>query len=254
MKVVLVGYTTANTQNMHEATGERWYPEGDGDAGDLIEFAGRACYESWDRPNPDTATNVGYIQNLTRAQHLSVLEHGVLSFYITDVSRSLTHELVRHRHFSYSQVSQRYVNPVDTDTGRFVIPPLLADSDAADYWFRASWDFSTHAYSEVLKIAERRAEMLGVEGRMAKKMAREAARAVLPNMTPTAIVVTGNHRSWLEFFAKRGTIHADQEIRALACELLRQCKQAEPNVYHGWDVVPVAINSFHTEVIQHDVQ
>ncbi len=74
----------------------------------LAEFAGRACYQSWKKPNPVTATNAGYLRHILEVGHLSVLEHGSVSFYITGISRSLTHELIRHRHFSYSQLSQRY--------------------------------------------------------------------------------------------------------------------------------------------------
>src|SRR5262249_31490582 len=75
----------------------------------LAEFAGRACYQSWNKPNPATATNQGYLRHILDVGHLSVLEHGVVTMYLTGVSRSLTHELIRHRHFSYSQLSQRYV-------------------------------------------------------------------------------------------------------------------------------------------------
>src|SRR5512138_4040908 len=74
----------------------------------LAEFAGRACYQSWSKPNPATATNAGYLKHILEVGHLSVLEHGTATFYFTGVSRSFTHELIRHRHFSYSQLSQRY--------------------------------------------------------------------------------------------------------------------------------------------------
>src|SRR5919198_4004516 len=85
-----------------------WSTDADGGQA-LAEFAGRACYQSWTKPNPATATNAGYLRHILEVGHLSVLEHGTVSFYITGISRSLTHELIRHRHFSYSQLSQRYV-------------------------------------------------------------------------------------------------------------------------------------------------
>ena len=82
----------------------------DADGGQaLAEFAGRACYESWHKPNPATATNAGYLRHILEVGHLSVLEHGSVTLYLRGVSRSLTHELVRHRHLSFSQLSQRYV-------------------------------------------------------------------------------------------------------------------------------------------------
>ena len=85
-----------------------WSTDADGGQA-LLEFAGRACYQSWSKPNPKTATNAGYLQHIIDVGHFSVLEHASVSFYITGISRSCTHELIRHRHFSYSQLSQRYV-------------------------------------------------------------------------------------------------------------------------------------------------
>src|SRR3712207_7558756 len=83
-----------------------WSTEAEGGEA-LAEFAGRACYQSWDKPNPATATNAGYLRHILEVGHLSVLEHGTVTMYLTGVSRSLTHELIRHRHFSFSQLSQR---------------------------------------------------------------------------------------------------------------------------------------------------
>src|SRR5690348_13988346 len=85
-----------------------WSTDADGGEA-LAEFAGRACYESWHKPNPATATNAGYLRHILDVGHLSVLEHGTVTVYLRGISRSLTHELIRHRHFSYSQLSQRYV-------------------------------------------------------------------------------------------------------------------------------------------------
>src|SRR6185436_8996725 len=73
-----------------------WETDADGGQA-LAEFAGRACYESWDKPNPATATNEGYLRHILEVGHLAVLEHATVSMYLTGVSRSLTHELVRHR-------------------------------------------------------------------------------------------------------------------------------------------------------------
>ena len=73
----------------------------DADGGQaLAEFAGRACYQSWSKPVPATATNAGYLDHILQVGHLSVLEHSSATFYITGISRSVTHELIRHRHFS----------------------------------------------------------------------------------------------------------------------------------------------------------
>ncbi|NBQ42878.1 MAG: FAD-dependent thymidylate synthase, partial [Mycobacteriaceae bacterium] len=99
--------------------------ETDADGGEaLVEFAGRACYQSWSKPNPRTATNAAYLRHIIEVGHFSVLEHATASLYITGVSRSCTHELIRHRHFSYSQLSQRYVPDGDA---RVVVPPGIDD-------------------------------------------------------------------------------------------------------------------------------
>jgi thymidylate synthase (FAD) len=99
-----------------------WETDAEGGEG-LAEFAGRACYQSWSKPNPATATNAGYLKHILEVGHLSVLEHGTVTFYMTGVSRSFTHELIRHRHFSYSQLSQRYVPEKDA---AMVEPDVIA--------------------------------------------------------------------------------------------------------------------------------
>ena len=67
----------------------RWSTDADGGEA-LAEFAGRACYQSWSKPNPSTATNAGYLRHILEVGHLSVLEHGVVTFYLTGVSRSFS--------------------------------------------------------------------------------------------------------------------------------------------------------------------
>ncbi len=100
-----------------------WSTDADGGQA-LTEFSGRACYQSWSKPNPRTATNAGYLQHIIDVGHFSVLEHAGVTFYITGISRSCAHELIRHRHFSYSELSQRYVPEPDS---HIVMPPGMED-------------------------------------------------------------------------------------------------------------------------------
>lgn len=204
-----------------------WRPD-DCEGGEaLAEFAGRACYQSWGRPNPATATNAGYLAHILEVGHLSVLEHGSVSFYVTGISRSLTHELVRHRHFSYSQLSQRYVPERDV---AMVEPDVIADSpELHDLFEQASVD-ALASYNDLLDGLE---ERFAAEPNAAlrRKQARQAARAVLPNATETRIVVTGNYRAWRHFLDMRATEHADVEIRALAIMLLRELQAVASNVF-----------------------
>src|SRR3989442_12555439 len=87
-------------------------------------MAGRVCYMSYGKGRK---TSREFIQHIIDVGHGSVLEHGVWSFLITGVSRSFTHELIRHRHFSYSQLSQPYVNESGSD---FVGPDAIAEDPA----------------------------------------------------------------------------------------------------------------------------
>ncbi|SCG70661.1 FAD-dependent thymidylate synthase [Micromonospora coxensis] len=193
----------------------------------LAEFAGRACYQSWKKPNPATATNAGYLAHILEVGHLSVLEHGSVSFYFTGVSRSFTHELIRHRHFSYSQLSQRYVPERDA---AMVEPAVIAEDPELHKKFVEAAEASVRAYTELLEGLEQRFTD-EPNPTLRRKQARQAARAVLPNATETRIVVTGNYRAWRHFIAMRATEHADVEIRELAVECLRQLQQVAPNVF-----------------------
>ncbi|CRK58495.1 Thymidylate synthase thyX [Alloactinosynnema sp. L-07] len=208
-----------------------WSTDADGGEA-LAEFAGRACYQSWKKPNPATATNAGYINHIIEVGHLSVLEHGSVSFYMTGLSRSLTHELIRHRHFSYSQLSQRYV---PEKSAAMVEPDVIAEDPELHAKFLEAAQAAQDAYNELLAGLEKKfADVKSATLR--KKQARQAARAILPNATETRIVVTGNYRAWRHFIAMRATEHADVEIRALAVECLRQLQKAAGNVFADFTI------------------
>jgi len=212
-----------------------WTTDADGGQA-LAEFAGRACYQSWTKPNPSTATNAGYLRHILEVGHLSVLEHGTVSFYLTGLSRSLTHELIRHRHFSYSQLSQRYVPERDA---AMVEPDVIAeDPELHELFLRAS-DQALAAYNGLLEGLEKR--FADVENAtLRRKQARQAARAILPNATETRIVVTGNYRAWRHFIAMRASEHADVEIRALAVACLRELQRVAGNVFADFAITQLS--------------
>ncbi|TQS44813.1 FAD-dependent thymidylate synthase [Cryptosporangium phraense] len=209
--------------------------ETDADGGEaLAEFAGRACYQSWSKPNPATATNAGYLRHILDVGHLSVLEHGSVTFYLTGISRSLTHELIRHRHFSYSQLSQRYVPERDAN---MVEPDIIKDDPELHEAFTQAAEASVAAYTTLLEGLEKKFAEEGATNRtLARKQARQAARAVLPNATETRIVVTGNYRAWRHFIAMRATEHADVEIRALAVACLRELQRIAANAFADFTI------------------
>jgi thymidylate synthase (FAD) len=248
MDVQCVGTTT-----FHQPKGVPWEPEiyrGAGSGADLVEFAGRACYQSWAKPNPATATNAGYIKHLLSVGHFSVLEHGVVSLYITGVSRSLTHELVRHRHFSYSQLSQRYVPERDA---KMVVPQPIFNDVQMMAGFMATARQTVRTYTELLRELELR-YTLEPNLTLRRKLARQAARAILPNATETKIVVTGNYRAWRHFLKLRATEHADMEIRALAVACLRVLWEEAPGIFNDFEIyamedgTEIAISSVGGEV------
>lgn len=230
-----------------------WSTDADGGAA-LVEFAGRACYQSWDKPNPRTAANASYVRHIIDVGHFSVLEHASVSFYITGVSRSCTHELIRHRHFSYSQLSQRYVPEHDSQV---VAPPGIEDDPELQEIFTAAADAGRAAYTELLSKLEAKFigdQPAGSSAVLRRKQARQAARAVLPNATETRIVVTGNYRAWRHFIAMRASEHADVEIRRLAIECLRQLVDVAPAVFSDFEIgvladgTEVATSPLATEV------
>jgi thymidylate synthase (FAD) len=206
-----------------------WETDADGGQA-LAEFSGRACYQSWKKPNPATATNAGYLAHILDVGHLSVLEHGSVTFYLTGVSRSFTHELVRHRHFSYSQLSQRYVD----ESHAVMIPPAVIEEDPEliDVFTNqcGSAKLAYLALYAALQVKFER-EHPDWSKTARRKAARQAARSVLPNATETKIVVTGNYRAWRHFLAMRATEHADVEIRFCAIQVLRVLREAAPNVF-----------------------
>jgi thymidylate synthase (FAD) len=219
-----------------------WTTDAEGGSA-LVEFAGRACYQSWSKPNPRTATNAGYISHIIDVGHFSVLEHASVSFYITGISRSCTHELIRHRHFSYSQLSQRYVPENDSQV---VLPPGVEDDPELREILTAAADASRATYTELLAKLEAKFAVGQPNekiGALRRKQARQAARAVLPNATETRIVVTGNYRAWRHFIAMRASEHADVEIRRLAIACLRQLVDVAPAVFADFEVSTLADGS-----------
>jgi thymidylate synthase (FAD) len=226
LKVQVVAYT-----KFEPPADVPWETDTDGGQA-LAEFAGRACYQSWTKPNPATATNAGYLQHILEVGHLSVLEHGTVSVYLSGISRALTHELIRHRHFSYSQLSQRYVPERDA---AMVEPAVIAEDPELHQLFLDATDAALAAYTALLEGLEKTFADVG-NATLRRKQARQAARAVLPNATETRIVVTGNYRAWRHFIAMRASEHADVEIRELAIACLRELQRIATNAFADFEI------------------
>lgn len=196
----------------------------------IVEYAGRVCYMSYN--NPAKRTTDQYIGNILGQKHYSVLEHSNITVLLEGVSRSLTHELVRHRHLSFSQLSQRYVDESDCS---FVIPPaILEDDEAFSMWYEEIKEIPDTYERLSDRLFEKNSHI--AEKTLRRKVAREAARAILPNCVETKLVVTGNIRAWRGVLELRGSTHAEREIRRLAVDLLKQFKYISESLFFGLDV------------------
>ncbi|MCZ2344438.1 MAG: FAD-dependent thymidylate synthase [Bacteroidales bacterium] len=219
----------------------------------LTESAGRVCYMSFARPRP--GGNAAYLGHIMEVGHGSVLEHAVWNLLITGVSRSLTHELVRHRAgMGYSQLSQRYV---DESVAEYVEPAIIA----ADPELHAIWrDAVAHAHRSYVTLADKLHAKLADPGAAAaamlppdadrttrRKTARQAARSVLPNATETKIFVTANARALRHFLEQRGSAFAEPEIRTLANVILNILQQESPNLFGDYQRVPLPDGTYEIQ-------
>ncbi|MCA8914204.1 MAG: FAD-dependent thymidylate synthase [Planctomycetes bacterium] len=290
-------------QRFLDTEADVWLTDTDNPAQRIPELAGRICYMSFGEKQ-GRKDNASYLGHIMQVGHGSVLEHAVFSLLLTGVSRSLTHELVRHRAgFAYSQLSQRYV---DESEAQFVIPPAVQGDPELEKLLKDHCDATLKVYGDLTdKLAEKYATPEGLvdfalreeqltEGETGKftfgeavdghdnlsidewrsrvaeseavakyfkkktirgrrKSAREAARSVLPNATETKIFVTGNVRSWRHFIELRGDIHAEAEIRALACDIARVMKKEAPNLFGDYEIVKLPDGSERTRTTHRKV-
>lgn len=170
---------------------------GHGTTDELIEYAGRVCFNSLDRFAEDTQR---FVRRRIDEAHLGLLEHVSFTFAINGISRSTANQLVRHRIASYAQESQRYVR----QTEEYVTPKTISSDELLDAIYHNTVSAAFHAYYGLLKAG----------------VPKEDARYVLPVGTKTNIVVTMNARSLLHFFDMRLAKGAQSEIRVMAFKML----------------------------------
>lgn len=217
-----------------------------GNGDDIAEFAGRQCYNSF----ATGRDSVAYHLNIKEQAHGSIYEHVNLCFLVSGVSRSLTHELIRHRvGTAYSQESQRYVDAKDI---RFVLPPLLAnhvagmsseelDADEELTIFRRSCHQSWKEYQALQERFVSRLRAMIEAGApddaivSVKKRANEAARSLLPNAAETRLVFTTNLRSLRHVLTLRGDEPADLEIRRLMPKVLTSARTHAPQFFADFE-------------------
>jgi thymidylate synthase (FAD) len=198
----------------------------------LIAKAAKLCYSQVGieqmNESMDSESTLKFIDMLMSMGHESPVEHVSFTFAVEGVSRSLTHQLVRHRIASYSQQSQRYVK---LDQFEYVIPPEVENDARAKEVYIAAMESSQQAYNEIADLLKEKYAASGMKPGAAEKKAIEDARYVFPNACETKIIVTMNVRSLLNFFHHRCCNRAQWEIRELAFQMLKLVKQVSPAIF-----------------------
>lgn len=215
MKIKLLSVTPAALELIY-AAGRQCYL--DGWVGDLwVEDLDDVCLVNpKDKELISTPEMVKLVNYLKESGHTSVLEHVKFTFAIDDVSRALTHQLVRHRLASYSQQSQRYVKmSVEFSLNNFITPPKIKNNSEA-----------LAVYEGVLRHIQATYNRL-----IALNIDPEDARYVFPNAAKTRIIVTMNCVALSHFFGLRCCTLAQWEIRNLANKMLSVCKEELPCVF-----------------------
>lgn len=174
----------------------------------IIEIAARTCYQSEDLMAPDKIGQL--LPKLIAMGHESPFEHAYATFRLSDVSRAMTHQLVRHRLMAVSQKSQRYVSEKSFS---WVVPPSVPEGDVDEF------------NRDMEGIRALYAKWVGVG------LKKEDARFVLPNACTSEIVASANFREWRHIFHVRCHPRAQWEIREACLRMLRELYRHAPHVF-----------------------
>jgi len=215
--------------------GARRFTEAPPGAETLIELAGRLCYESFEVGlNPNVTkirgSNKEYLQNILSKGDGSILEQGVTNWALLNISRILSHELVRHRvGVAISQESLRYVRLREI---KMWLPDELTE-DQKDAMVRAAKD-SEEAY---LKLAESVPwDKMNMD---AKKRMTSALRRILPDGLATNMIWSANHRTLRWVIEMRTDPAAEVEIRILFDQIAQVCVREWPSLYQDFARTPL---------------
>jgi flavin-dependent thymidylate synthase len=201
-------------------------------------FSGN-CYASFGPRRTTNDNAAAYFERLTSAGHGSVLEHSNFSFLLYGISRSVTHELVRHRAgVGISQISQRYVSKTVL---RFVERPEYQEDPDLHRLFEERADRAAAEYEamaeQLLERQEGGASMLTADFKTdARKKVQQTARSLLPNETEAPMVFTGNVRALRHITEMRADAHAESEIRNLALRIFLCLRTVDPILFGDYEL------------------
>jgi thymidylate synthase (FAD) len=209
------------------------------DSSQLCKIAGQVCYASFGPRRTTNENAAAYFERLTSAGHGSVLEHASFSFLLYGISRSVTHELVRHRAgVGFSQISQRFVSG---SVLRFVERPEYQGDEELHGFFEERVDRAGAEYGEMAdRLLERQEggdSMLSADYKTdARKKVQQTARSLLPNETEAPMVFTGNVRALRHIVEMRADAHAESEIRNLAVRIFLCLVTADPILFGDYEI------------------
>ena len=197
-----------------------------------IELAGRTCYKSEYKITSDSAKR--FVKMLIDRGHHAMIEHASASYKVI-CDRGVTHEIVRHRLFSYAQESTRYCNYKGGVT--FIIPPWLAGSEECrEGIYITSRD---NPYGHLVNIWFN--QLFSIEATYIELVkdswTPQQARSVLPNSLKTEIVITGNLREWRHFFSLRCAKTAHPQMREIARLLLCDITKRIPILFDEYNIL-----------------
>jgi len=198
------------------------------DSEEVIEVAGRLCYFSFGDVQSEKS-NADFIRHLIKMGHNSVLEHVNWTFLITGISRTLTHQLVRHRvGVSFSQLSQQFHDETDAT---FIEPDQLRHfPELLSFWEKAV-SSSKQAYTKLKNALESSGTIKD------QNVIRSIARSLLPNATATKLVMTANARELRHLIKLRGSRSCDEEMRRFIAGLLQKLKNESSVLFSDFSVV-----------------
>lgn len=238
-KVIIIGDTRIDQQGLHAMLDEigvpEWTSDGESDSEVIVETAGKLCYMSFDTKLNENLTKTGgrsnfdYIQDgIIETKHGSCLEHVVVNIVFLNVSRVLTHELVRHRvGAAYSQTSGRYVRTRELS---FWMPQVIRDNIELAGLFEEAIIHQEETLRKMEEVSGIHL-MKSKEDFEKKKELTSAFRRIVGNGVASNIMATYNHRALRHLCSLRTSRHAEEEIRIGFNLLFNQLADRYPSMY-----------------------
>ncbi|OFT29040.1 FAD-dependent thymidylate synthase [Corynebacterium sp. HMSC08D02] len=210
-----------------------WWPSsGAATADAVVEFAGRASYDSFGDNESHTSSTDAFLHHIIDAGNLSLLEHASVTLYIQGISMATSHEILRHRDFSVSELSQ-YSLP--EEQRGVVVPSVVQRDEQLQRFFEHAIEDAAFVHDELHNAVE--ASLTDEKNVLLRKQqVREAAMALAPAARETRLVVSGNLRTWRNFVATRAAEHSGEELRAVAVRCLELLSECAPVLFEDFVV------------------